>query len=271
MELLSYRKEQPGCTYYYSPMSVYNLGVVNHAHVYDDGRVSALLHAHVYHEGVAKKGATNVTSLIVKTLRHMNVLQDNSVGGELNIICDNCGGQNKNSMVLRLAMWLMALGYFKAVNFIFLVVGHTKNAANRLFNCLKLEYRKQNLFTFQDMVEALSNRLEMVTVHPASPEDFLDYDKLMTKLFKKALYGNIKKNHIFTCNDDKAQMITRQSDLDEHCEYVVYLRKRGTWEILHQEITQISGGDIGGAAPVHWIESVQDGGDVFKIPSSRSS
>ncbi len=68
MELPSYRKEQPGCTYYYSPLSVYNLGVVNHAHVYNDGRVSAHLHVHVYHEGVAKKGATNVTSFIMKTL-----------------------------------------------------------------------------------------------------------------------------------------------------------------------------------------------------------
>ena len=37
MELPSYRKEQPGCTCYYSPLSVYNLGVVNHAHVYNDG------------------------------------------------------------------------------------------------------------------------------------------------------------------------------------------------------------------------------------------
>ena len=64
MELPSYPKEQPGCTYYYSPLSVYNLGVVNHAHVYNDGRVSANLHAHVYHEGVVKKGATNVTSLM---------------------------------------------------------------------------------------------------------------------------------------------------------------------------------------------------------------
>jgi len=54
------------------------------------------------------------------------------VDGELNIIFDNCGGQNKNSTVLSLAAWLMALNYFKRVNFIFLVVGHTKNAADRL-------------------------------------------------------------------------------------------------------------------------------------------
>ena len=68
MELPTYRREQPGVTYYYSPLSVYNLGIVNHAHVCDDGRVTEHLHAHVYHEGVGKKGANNVASLIVKTL-----------------------------------------------------------------------------------------------------------------------------------------------------------------------------------------------------------
>ncbi len=33
MELPMYNKEQPGCMYYFSPMSIYNLGVVDHAHV----------------------------------------------------------------------------------------------------------------------------------------------------------------------------------------------------------------------------------------------
>ncbi len=37
MELPVYNKEQPGCTYYFSPMSIYNLGMVDHAHVYNDG------------------------------------------------------------------------------------------------------------------------------------------------------------------------------------------------------------------------------------------
>jgi hypothetical protein len=188
---------------------------------------------------VAKKGTTDVTSLIVKTLRQLNLLQDEMVGGELNIIFYNCEGQNKNSIVLSLAAWLMALGYFKRVNFIFLVVGHTKNAADRLFNCLKLEYRKQNLFTFQDMLEAL-NRSELVTVHPASPLDFLDYDKLMNKFYGRRLLGNIKKNYIFTCDNDRAQMIIQQSNLDEQGEYVIYLRKKGMWDILRQDIIQIS-------------------------------
>jgi hypothetical protein len=228
MELPVYNKEQPGCTYYFSPLSVFNLGVVNHAHVYEDGRVSEHLHCHVYHKGVGKKGPNNVASLIIKMLQQLNILRDDSVGGELNVIFNNCSGQNKNNTMLRMAAWMMVMNYFKEVNFIFLVVGHTKNAADRLFNSLKDEYRRQNLFTFQDLVETL-NKLSVVTIHPASSEDFLDYKKLMSSLFW-TLAGNIKKNHIFSCNDDGSQMTLRQSNLPEHQEFILYLRMRGTWD-----------------------------------------
>ncbi len=39
MELPIFNFQQPGCTYYYSPLSVYNLGMVNHAHKYADGSI----------------------------------------------------------------------------------------------------------------------------------------------------------------------------------------------------------------------------------------
>ncbi len=107
-------------------MSIYNLGVVHHAHIYDDGQVSEHLYCHVYTEGVGKKGANNVASLIMKMLQKLNLLCEDSVGGELNIIFDNCSVQNKNITVLKLPAWLMAMGYFKEIHFIFLMVGHTK-------------------------------------------------------------------------------------------------------------------------------------------------
>jgi hypothetical protein len=124
------------------------------------------------------------------------------------------------------------------VNFTFLIVGHTKNAADRLFNSLKTEYRLQNLFTFQDLSEAL-NRSQMVTVHPASPEDFLDYDKLMNFLYRP-LAGTVKKNHIFSCMDDGLQMRLRQSNLEEHNELVFNLRKGSTSKLSRAEIAEIS-------------------------------
>ena len=56
----------------------------------------------------------------------------------------------------------------------------------------------------------------MVTaVHPASPEDILDYDKLMNYLYWP-LAGIVKKNHIFSCMDDGLQMRLWQSNLEEH-------------------------------------------------------
>ncbi len=55
----------------------------------------------------------------------------------MNIIFGNCSGQNKNITVLKLPAWLIAIGYFKEIHFVFLVVGHTKNVADRLFNLLK--------------------------------------------------------------------------------------------------------------------------------------
>ena len=95
-------------------MTVNVLGMVDHAHKYP------------YTDAVGKKGVNNVASLIMKTLGHLNLLKTHTIGRELNIIFDNCCGQNKNNTVLRLAAWLAQLGHFYEVNFIFLIVGHTK-------------------------------------------------------------------------------------------------------------------------------------------------
>jgi hypothetical protein len=205
------------------------LGMVDHAHTYNDGRVSEHMHCHVYHEGVGKKGENYVASLIVKTLRGLNLLREDSVGGELNIVFDNCSGQNKNNSVLKLAAWLMAMGYFKSVQFIFLVVGHTKNAADRLFNSLKHEYRKQNLFTFDELARAL-NQSAHVTVHRTVANDFFDYDKLLDGMYRK-LAGHIKQNHIFSCEDDGSEMMIRKSNLPEHQEYILRIWKKN-WALV---------------------------------------
>ena len=216
MELPVYNDEQPGCTYYYSPLSVYNLGVVNHAHVYDNGKIGKHMYAHIYNEGEGKKGANNVASLIVKTLRQLNLLQEDSAGGELNIVFDNCSGQNKNNTVLRLAVWLQQVEYFKKVNFIFLIVGHTKNAADSLFNSLKHEYRKQNIYTMQGLYDCL-DASDAVTVVPASSGDFLDYDILYQDLYRN-LAGKVKSNHIFSVSDQNPTTVIhlRESNLNEH-------------------------------------------------------
>ena len=224
MELPIFNKEQPGCSYYYSPLSVYNLGMVDQGYEYNNEEVGDHMHAHVYHEGIGRKGANNVASLIVKTLMLKGLLRENDCGGELNNVFDNCSGQNKNNTVLRLLVWLTEMGYFKKVNFVFLIVGHTKNAADRIFNLLKLDYRSSNLYTMQQLMNALG-RSKYVTIHNAVVGDFHDwgeYLKLFYSKFSKNNKGYMKQNHIFSCTFEENRtgnnllVHIRQSDLPEH-------------------------------------------------------
>jgi hypothetical protein len=90
MQCPCYNSKQPGCTYYYTSLDVYNFGVVDHLHDYSNGTIGNHMYCKVYHEGIGKKGGTNVVSLIVKTLQDMNILREDDPGGELNIIFDNC-------------------------------------------------------------------------------------------------------------------------------------------------------------------------------------
>ena len=85
-------------------------------------------------------------------------------GGELNIVFDNCPGQNKNNCVLRLVPFLVELGYFDKVQFSFLVVGHTKNCCDRWFNRLKSVYRVTQSYTMDILMESLAS--EHVKIPP---------------------------------------------------------------------------------------------------------
>lgn len=146
MELPCFNYQQSGSAYYLTLLSIYKLGMVNQAHANEDEKMENHLYAHVYHERVG-----SVSSLIVKTLKLLNLLNSSKPGGELNIVFDNCTGQNKNNTVLCLVPWLTKMGYFKQMKFVFLIVGHTKNAADCLFNTLKLGYRKSNIFTLPEL------------------------------------------------------------------------------------------------------------------------
>ena len=218
MEVPVYHKEQPVSAYYYSPASAYNFGVVNHAHEYEDGTIGEHLYAHVYHEGIAKKGANNVASLLMKTFRDLNLLREEEMGGELSIVFDNCSGQNKNNTVLKLLVFLVEMKYFEKVNFIFLVVGHTKNAADHLFNALKFIYRQDNIYTFTELLEKLDGS-DKVTVCASVEEDFLDYDTFLG-YYHSTYAQKMKQNHIFSCsqanwNKNKFHVELRKSDLPE--------------------------------------------------------
>jgi hypothetical protein len=188
---------QPGETHCCSPSNCNTLGCVDPSEEGGDR-----LCAHPCHEGQGKKGGDNVASLIIKQLKHLGLLdRSEGMGKELNIVFDNCPGQNKNNFVLRLVPCLAEMGYFEEVNFIFLVVGHTKNCCDRMFNLLKIQCRKSNTCSTEDLVKVLGTN-KKATVLEVAPEDFKDF------------------NHIFNCerdmlNDSKLVVKLRKSNLED--------------------------------------------------------
>ena len=92
-----------------------------------------------------------MASLIMKYLFDGGLL-DGRQQYKLTIIMDNCTGQNKNNHVIRLAPHLTMKNHFEHVSILFLVVGHTKNTADGLFNLLKKDYRSQNVFSLTELI-----------------------------------------------------------------------------------------------------------------------
>jgi hypothetical protein len=214
---------------------LFGFGVVDVSIVGTNGKEADHLFFHLYQEGYGLKGGSNVASLLMKTLIKTKTLRlddngDTICGKELNIVMDNCGGQNKNNFVLLLAPYLVELGYFKRVNMIFLVVGHTKNVCDQRFNNLKQEYHRSQVFTLSQAVEVL-DECQFVTVWPVDVNnDWKDYESFLLQPYQKLSKSKLKitSNHIFCAetiqnsvdgnenNRSSMRFYTRMSNMDEH-------------------------------------------------------
>ena len=114
---------------------------------------------------------------------------------EINLVFDNCAGQNKNRMVSRLLFYFVKLKICTTARAIFLVKGHTKNDCDRMFNLLKQIYRKMDVFTPSELL-VLMNQHPQCKAVAMEPDDFKNWDELENRMVKKA--EGILANHIFT-------------------------------------------------------------------------
>jgi hypothetical protein len=193
MDVPSFRGEQPGDTYYFSPLSVYVFGVADEFNNPGKSELMALC----YPESAGKKGGDNVVAGLMKYLQQRGLLDERKgIGGRLIGVMDNCGGQNKNRMVLRFGALLVELGYFEEVWFVFLIVGHTKNMCDRMFNLMKKNYRQKNIYAVQQLLEQC-NKLPMIEAIELKPENFLQYDDFLFDKYYRKLTVGVKKWGIF--------------------------------------------------------------------------
>jgi hypothetical protein len=115
---------------------------------------------------------------------------------KLTIAMDNCLGQNKNNVVLRLALYLVEMHYFKTVEFVVYIRGHTKNACDRLFNQMKLKYHKKDIFSWSGAIQTLDTK-ENVRIIDAQESMCMDYGDILDTFYDKFKANTIQCNHIF--------------------------------------------------------------------------
>ena len=207
MGLPHFGKEQPGQTYYLCPLNVYVFGIV-------DAAVDKLT-AFVYNEDIAGKGGNCVASMIMHQVQQQLVPRpcekDTDPLLELNLVMDNCSGQNKNRHVLRLLSLLVQRGVAMTVNAIFLVRGHTKNPCDRMFNLLKMQTREDNIYTPPMLFDALNTQKG---VRAVTFSDFFDWDSFENEHMRVNV-PKVKSFHLFTVdkNDNDGVYMSRYSHL----------------------------------------------------------
>lgn len=82
---------------------------------------------------------------------------------------------------------------FLKVNFIFLVVGHTKNTTDRMFNTMKKKHWKSNAFSMKQLCDGLES--EKVNVIRLEKDDMKDWNGMLGMFYRK--YLKIEEYHIF--------------------------------------------------------------------------
>ena len=171
--LPNFAGEQPGATYYLTPLTVLLFGIVDNAPLEEDG--IERMDAFIWREFEGDRGANNIVSRLVKYFQ-LKGMFDRPNFGEITIIADNCAGQNKNKVMIRFITWLAEIGIFHKITLHFLVKGHTKNSADRCFNMLKKDYQSRDIYTYSELHESV-NQNKYINVHKLQPNDFKNHNK----------------------------------------------------------------------------------------------
>jgi hypothetical protein len=183
--------EQPGKAYYLSPLNGFVFGIV------DCSKEKTTLSAHTYFEHDGKKGGNNVASMLWHELTRKGLTVKGEPVDTINIVMDNCAGQNKNRMVVRLLFILIKLKLCLKARLLFLVKGHTKNDCDRMFNLMKKKYRKSNCYTPKQLLEFVAESSEDVELVDVMKESgFQDWDAYQNKYMRNP--DAIKGFHLFS-------------------------------------------------------------------------
>ncbi|EGZ08417.1 hypothetical protein PHYSODRAFT_527763 [Phytophthora sojae] len=85
---------------------------------------------------------------------------------KLVVYADNCGGQNKNNLVIKFLLAQVHMGVLERVDYKFFVKGHTKYSCDRGFGHIRKFLVRQDCWTLDHVVDAVKNSATLNrTVH----------------------------------------------------------------------------------------------------------
>ncbi|OWZ11482.1 hypothetical protein PHMEG_00015491 [Phytophthora megakarya] len=154
---------------------------------------------YVYDVTVAGKGTDEVNSILRHFITRVVIPEGHR---KLTIYADNCGGQNKNSFVVRMLLALTHMSDLLEIEYKFFVKGHTKNAVDRGFGHVRKRISRADVWTMDQLLEVVTHAsASSDLVHiPKENSIFKDYRIVVDEAYKKI--KNIQKYQIFSMNEN---------------------------------------------------------------------
>ena len=185
-------------------------------------------------------GTGKGSNAVISYLHHF--FQNYGMGEtKVQLHCDNCSGQNKNSFMMWYLSWRVMHKLHLEASLHFLIAGHTKFAPDWCFGLIKKLYRKSRVDTLADIAQV---------VEESSPVKHVNIPQLVgnedgrilvqsynwqehLKPYFRSLPG-IKSYHHFRFSADKPGLVWCKRTLDDTEKEFQLLREPGVFPPLSQ-------------------------------------
>ena len=118
------------------------------------------------------KGSNAIVSMLHHFFAHHGLGEE-----KVHLHTDNCGGQNKNAIMVQYLLWRVMTGQHKDITLSFMIPGHTKFSPDWCYGLLKKKYRRTKVGGLTDLVGVVN---ESATVNVAQPTGREDGSALVT-------------------------------------------------------------------------------------------
>lgn len=200
--------DQPGDSYFTSGFKCGLFGICNNT--------VGMMDTYILPEGKTPNVNANTTiSLLHHYLERHNVRSLET----LDLMADNCTGQNKNAAVMQYLLWRVASGLGpRQINLHFLVPGHTKMRNDAYFGLIKRNLKKRQAFSYEQMCEVVNDATSSSTRGVLVDDDFEWYDwwGFLRQYFNKGNVNNLMQNRRFCFSaDNPGTVIYKMTSAEE--------------------------------------------------------